>query len=210
MVCAYFRVGWTPTHGCCRMECARRFLIIMSNGINPCEAPLIRWLMNNLCLSINERSLTDQQSYHVSHLTVTLGIQFQTRFLLNRKVLIQGLCTRRSRRSDPARPFTWLCWTCKRNSSRFLDSRWLVTDWSIGSWQLDLSLVFIFTLHNYKIPLIPPLALSLLGFQEPLNSLITLNPQLLLTLSIPLSTQSITCPLILNPLSTLQSTTRDV
>ena len=48
--------------------------------------------MNNLRLSINECSLIDQQSYHVSHLTVTLGIQFQAGFILNRKVLIQGLC----------------------------------------------------------------------------------------------------------------------
>ena len=47
MVCVYFRVGWTPTHRCCGMECARRFLIIMSNGVNPCEAPLIRGLINN-------------------------------------------------------------------------------------------------------------------------------------------------------------------
>ena len=86
MVCAYFRVGWTPTHGCCRMECARRFLIIMSNGINPCEALLIRWL-------INKGLLIDQQLSHMGHLTVTPGIWFPTRFLLNRKVIIQCLCT---------------------------------------------------------------------------------------------------------------------
>jgi hypothetical protein len=35
MVCAYFRAGCPPTHGCCGMECARRFLSIVSNSINP-------------------------------------------------------------------------------------------------------------------------------------------------------------------------------
>ena len=89
--------------------------------------------MNNLHLSINKRLLIDQQSYHVSHLTVTPGIQFQTGFLLNRKVLIQGLCARHSGQSDPAHPFTWPFWACKRNSLCFLDSEWSVTDRGTGS-----------------------------------------------------------------------------
>jgi hypothetical protein len=36
MVCAYFRAGCPPTHRCCGMECARRFLSIVSNSINHC------------------------------------------------------------------------------------------------------------------------------------------------------------------------------
>ena len=125
MVCAYFRVGWTPTHRCCGMECARRFLIIMFNGINPCEALLIRFV---------------DQSNHVSHLTVTLGIWFQTRFLLNRKVLIQGLCACHSGRSNLAHPFTWPSWACKCNSSHFLDSWWSVTDRGTGLWHTLVTL----------------------------------------------------------------------
>ena len=46
MVFVYFRGGSCLSHGCCTMECARRFLSIVSNGINSCWALLIRWFIN--------------------------------------------------------------------------------------------------------------------------------------------------------------------
>ena len=77
--------------------------------------------------------LIDKQSSHVGHLTVTPGNRSQTRFLLNRKVIIQHLCAHCSGWSNLAHPFTSLSWACERNSSHFPDSLWSITAWGTGS-----------------------------------------------------------------------------
>ena len=117
MVCAYYMTGFPPTPRCCIMECPRRVLRIMSNGVNPCWA-LIRWLINISCSvkkKVRQKSVKSHLTFH--WLLVDWGPFFLTETWL-----------KSHKKSRKVQGKVKQCWW---KSSNLDDLSWLFINWEV-------------------------------------------------------------------------------